>query len=339
MQKLFWNPGMKPLLSSAVDYYLRDGQLVLETREHSYCFEDPSREILAPLLPLLDGENEVQDLALRVNRTLPEIVAHLDVLAEDDLLVDTDGPSETTSAPDLIAAYFRKCRFHGREILAQPFWRELLSGKAPLSLIWGWGVEFFHYVESANEHMAASVAHCRHDHQLRAWLAEHYVEEYNHSEIFLKGLESSGFDPYQVQESPPLPSTLALINFLTELATSDTLAYTAAFGVMQFAREKTTAAGINEFYDQLSVHYPPASPFFSAVRKHALIDVDLDHQELILQRLLERQERIDPPTTQRIMRAVLDTTEHFILFFEGIYDYYFSQVPIPRSALNITSLL
>src|SRR6185369_15408700 len=101
----------------------------------------------------------------------------------------------------------------------------------------------------------------------------------------------------------------------------------------------TTAAAINAFYDQLCVDYPPASPFFDAVRKHSLIDVDLDHQQLILQRLLERQERIDSPTAQRIMRAVLDTTEHFILFFEGIYDYYFSQVPIPRPALNIATLL
>lgn len=340
MPELAWTISARPLLCCSVKYSTQNHELLLESPDNFYSFTGASAEILSSVLPELSGEKDVEVLGDELEIEPQVILAHLDPLAADGLILNLSDTTSELTSEKFIAAYIRECRFRSRQIFIQPFWDTLLGGTAPLHLLLGWGVEFYHYVESANEHMAASVAHCRHDPQLRRWLAEHYAEEYNHSEIFLKGLTSCGLDARQVKSASPLPSTRALINYLTELASSDTLAYTATFGVMQAEGENTTRNGINQLYDRLIASYPTAAGLFEAVRKHALIDVELDHQELVVERLCVRKTRMDPVDAQRIVTAVVDTVEHFILFFEGIYDYYLKPgVIIPRRSLDIRTLL
>jgi pyrroloquinoline quinone (PQQ) biosynthesis protein C len=335
-----WTISARPLLCGSVTFSCEDHELLLESPDNSYSFTGASAQILSSVLPQLIGEKDVEVLGNELEIEPRVILAHLNPLAADGLILNlADTASELTSEK-FIAAYMRECRFRTRQIFIQPFWDTLLGATAPATLLLGWGIEFYHYVESANEHMAASVAHCRHDPQLRRWLAEHYAEEYNHGEIFLKGLTSCGLDQRQVKSALPLPSTRALINYLTELASSDTLAYAATFGVMQAEGENTTRSKIDQLYDELIASYPSEAGLFEAVRKHALIDVDLNHQELILERLCNRKAQVDPVDAQRIVTAVVDTVEHFILFFEGIYDYYLKPgVIIPRRGLDIRTLL
>jgi pyrroloquinoline quinone (PQQ) biosynthesis protein C len=334
-----WKTSTQPLLCCSVKTAQQDHELIVESADEVYTFSGPSARLLSSLLPQLDGEKRIDFLSNNLQIDPQVIAAHLEPIAADGLILDATAITSAPTSEEFVAAYTRECHFRARQIFIQPFWTTLLTGAAPLSLIIGWGIEFYHYVEAANEHMAAAVAHCRQDPKLRRWLAEHYAEEHNHSEIFLNGLAACGLDREQITRATPLASTRALINYLTELASSDTLAYTATFGVMQAEREQTTHSGVNQFYDRMIAGYPAAGALFEAIRKHALIDVDLDHQELILERICARKDRIQLFEAQRIVRAIVDTVEHFILFFEGIYDYYQKPgVIIPRPSLDIRTL-
>lgn len=340
MTHLSMRASATPLLSCLVNCREYGGELLVESSDCSYRFGGQSAATMSAVLPRLDGASTVEDLSRYLGISPDEICAHLDVLAADELVLDASAAYEARSTGDFLDAYFRECRFRAREIFVQPFWDILMSGRATRSLVLGWGMEFYHYVEGANEHMAAGVAHCRRDPELRRWMAEHYAEEYNHSEIFLQGLISCGLDREQVLEASPLPSTRALINYLTELASSDTMAYAGAFGVMQAAGEDTTHESINRLYDELSGFYPFAVGLFDAIRKHALIDVDLGHQTLLLERACARSPGVDPSVVRGVTRAIADTAEHFILFFEGINDYYSSpHVIVPRRPVDIRTLL
>jgi thiaminase len=329
-----------PLLSCLVNCRELGGEVVVESPDCSYSFGGPSAAMMSAVLPRLDGASTVEELSANLGLSPAEVCVHLEVLADDELVLDASAAYEANSAGEFLDAYFRECRFRAREIFAQPFWDTLMSGRASRELVLGWGVEFYHYVEGANEHMAAGVAQCRRDPELRRWMAEHYAEEHDHSEIFLHGLVSCGLDAEQVRAALPLPSTRALINYLTELASSDTMAYAGTFGVMQAAGEKTTREGINQLYDRLSDLYPFAVGLFDAIRKHALIDVDLEHQTLVLERACARSPLVEPSVVRGVVRAIADTVEHFTLFFEGINDYYSApDVIVPRRPVDIRTLL
>ncbi|MEK6321355.1 MAG: iron-containing redox enzyme family protein [Acidobacteriota bacterium] len=330
----------RPLLNPYVDYHSAASELQLESGNDIYTFSGQSSNLLKCVLPFLDGTWSVSDLASYSGASTNSLRELLGVLIADDLLLDVSRALVTQSPDDFFRAYLKECRFWSKQIFEQPFWSTLQSGAAPSVLVLGWGIEFLHYVEAANEHMAASVAHCRDRYPTRTWLADHYAEEFNHSEIFLEGLTKCGLDPDQVRSALPLASTRSLINYLYELAASDTLSYVATFGVMQAEGERTTSDGISAFCDRLTGLYPFAEGLFVAVKKHALIDVELAHQDLLIQRLCSRLGSIPADVARRILAAARETAEHFILFFEGINDYYSAPgAPLPRRGIDVRTLV
>lgn len=329
----------KPVVAPYIHSRRNEDEFIVEANYTSYAFSGQSAQILSEALHRLNGVQDLGSIAEDLKVSSAQLGAILSILAEDGLIIDAAAAVEAGSQKDFFKSYFSECKFWSKNIFAQPFWSTLLAGQASQDLILGWGIEFFHYVNAANEHMAASVAYCRNGTSARQILAQHYVEEHDHGDIFLDGLVACGFNRNKVKAAPPLASTRALINFLSELATNDTLAYTGTFGVMQSAREETTVEAVNQFYDSLIAHYGYASGLLDAFRKHALIDVDLGHQELVLEQICAHDEIITREHAGRIITAVRDAAEHFILFFEGIFDYY--GMPgklIPRQSFDIRAV-
>jgi hypothetical protein len=177
----------------------------------SLTFHGDSARVLAAISERLDGSASIAELAGATGFSPSALAAVLAPLAEDGLLVDVLVALAATSAEEFLPVYKRICRSWATEMTQGPFWRTLLEGRASRELVLGWGIEFYHYVASANEHMAASVAHCRTDNLARQWLAQHYVEEHDHAAIFLDGLVACGFDADQRRRSPPLAKIIAAL--------------------------------------------------------------------------------------------------------------------------------
>jgi hypothetical protein len=213
-----------------------------------------------------------------------------------------------------------------------------LEGRASKSQIFGLGIETYHFVESANSHMANAVAYCRVNIPIRELFGRRYVEEHDHSKIFLNGLVEAAFDKQRVQQSPPLAATFALADYLNELAIADSLAYAATFGVMQANREYADAENVDKFYSFLSDLYPHNAPIFRAFREHALVDVELEHQKLAIEQILSEQDVVTPDQIRSIYSALRSISEFFILFFEEIGSYYgSSQAEIPRRLISMAN--
>ena len=282
------------------------------------------------------ADAEIDEISTQLGLSESELKKTFQVLADEEVVIDASAAFDACTSEAFLDAYFAECRFLTDEIFAQPFWETLLSGRAEHNLVLGWGIEFYHFVDAANEHMAAAVAQCRDGSQTRAWLAKHYVEERDHGSIFLDGLAGVGLDRDQVRRAPPLPSTRALINYLTELASADTIAYAGAFGVMQSNREATTRDAIEQFFTFLSGQYPFATQLFDAFQRHALIDVDLKHQHLVLELICEDCKELGSEVAARPINAARSVAEQFIMFFEGIHQYYGSaRMMLPRCAFDV----
>jgi pyrroloquinoline quinone (PQQ) biosynthesis protein C len=328
-------PTSQPLLSRRARFVGDGDEVSVVTSDATYTYSGHSAGIISALVGRLNGSEQLGRLAGDAGVSLDELNATLAVLLEDGLLIDA-APAEPASVEDFLQTYFRLCKFWEKDIFDHPFWDALSSGQASRNVVLGWGIETYHYVHSANEHMAAAVAYCRDNSVVRMWLAQHYIEEHNHGDIFLNGLVESGLSRELVSEAPPLASTRALINYLNELAISDTLAYSGVFGVMQPTSGTRTRADVDEVYQPLISAYGFASGMLGAFRTHSSLDADLDHNQILLKRILEREGFITPDGARRVLRAARGVVEYFILFFDGIHDYYGQEKnPLPRRRADI----
>ena len=104
------------------------------------------------------------------------VAALIETLRKHEILHDL-ARVEGQCAGDLRQALRRECAFWAKEIQAHLFWRTLMSGKASSEIVFGWGIEQFHYVEAANEYMAAAAANCRLDHDVRMLIGKRFAEE------------------------------------------------------------------------------------------------------------------------------------------------------------------
>jgi pyrroloquinoline quinone (PQQ) biosynthesis protein C len=326
----------RPLIASRVEYSYTPLACVVETPCFEHSFTGRSGELLWRTLPFLTGHRTVRQLGEQLKCDADNLVAVLNALNVDECLVaDLARVTRASSGKEFVDALKDESRFMAAEIYCQPFWEILNSGTASNALILGWGIEFYHFVESANEYMAVGVASCREDARVREVLARHYIEECEHSSIFLDGLRECGLDAEQVRRAPPLASTRALINYLYETGSSNSFAYAGLFAVMQSSQDRMSEDLITAFYQHLSTCYPYAKNMFDAFRKHALIDVELEHNRIALDQIVEIVPDRVMQNSREIVRATRGLVEQFILFFEGIKDYYGRErTPLPRRRVS-----
>lgn len=329
------HPASRPLLRSDAICTVTGDELIVATPHMDYDFRGTSAAALAAIVDQLDASVTVGALAARAGVTAEEVAAILQVLAEEGDVVDLQEAFESPTPDRFLDIYTQVCRSWAPEIEATPLFAELMAGTAQPATVLGWGIETYHYVESANEHMSAAVAYCRSDTVVRRWLARHYVEEHAHGQIFLDGLAACGLSPEQVRRAPPLASTRALINFLVELATNDGLAYAASYGAMR-GGSSITADKATRFCDRLAGHYGFARGLIEAIRAHSTEDVTGKHDELVLARWLRRRGHVSPDDALRIFRAARGTIDRFVLYFEGIHDYYGARgAAVPRRRCDV----
>jgi pyrroloquinoline quinone (PQQ) biosynthesis protein C len=329
---LMLNANSRPWLRADVSWHIDPAQTEkaqIMAREYEYGYPPEAWRILLPVLPHMDGGPTVADLAERCACSVPTLAGLLQPLLDDDLVLDSQAALAASTLEEFRDALQRECRFWHGTILAQPFWQRLLSGSASTAMVLGWGVEFMHFADAANEYMAAGVAYCREPGDLRESIAKHYIEESGHGEIFRCGLHACGVAKSALAQAAPLPTTRALINHLWEVALESSLAYGASFKLMQAAEVSKAAA--ESFYDGLCEFYPDAHPLFQAFRLHTEIDVGLSHESTIFDLQLDRKAALQWSEKQRSIAVVRDLAEHFCAFFEGIRRYY---DPLPAFAVR-----
>jgi pyrroloquinoline quinone (PQQ) biosynthesis protein C len=229
----------------------------------------------------------------------------------------------------------------GDEIFGGSLRRRLAGGEASRSLILGWGLELYHYAAAVNEYMAAAVAYCHESHATRHWLVERYFERRQRAALLSRGLVASGLAEEEIAAAPPLASTRALVNFLTELAVADRLAFIAALDILRAFERGTAAADAVSFYDDLAERYPFAAGLFQSIRDYALADEGARRQTPhLLAEVITDPATLTRDAARAIATAARDTREHLVLFGEGLEDYYGGEyVFTPRRALDARAAL
>jgi pyrroloquinoline quinone (PQQ) biosynthesis protein C len=286
-----------------------------------YRYTGRGGEILGQIVYRLDGSATLGEIRARIQASPEQFAAVLRPLFTDQVLVDLAPAVHASTPEEYLNRYFAICDAWAALIFDLEFWTAVVSGDAPRAVILGWGIEFYHRVIGSNEHNSVAVNYCA-DPVARAWLDDHFIEEVEHGEMFLGGLERCGVDATAVRNASPLPSTQGLVTALSMLAMANTWAFLGCYGVMHSPRGGHTASAIHAQFDRLDRLYPFAKDMLDQFRQHELIDVELGHEELILERMCARDGVPDARNAVRPILAAKGMVQAFVGFFDGIYAHY-----------------
>jgi hypothetical protein len=167
-------------------------------------------------------------------------------------------------------------------------------------------------------------------------LARHFIEEYRHGDIYRRGLQSL-FPDHIVLEAPPLPSTRALVNFLSEAAATDSFGYYAANEVLQMTENADGGAednAVDAFYEGMRRHYPYTGKLIESFIIHTKLDQNLGHGSVFAQMCSDI-----PPLTVREVQSVMNltrsVTERLMTFMDGIDRFYAAFPQVPRRVYSL----
>jgi pyrroloquinoline quinone (PQQ) biosynthesis protein C len=213
------------------------------------------------------------------------------------------------------------------EAFAHPFWERMMSGRGSARLHSGWTLELYHYTKNANRHMPLSCAHSRHK-AIKLLRAKHYAEEWNHYHYFSKALKYLGFSKEQIEDSVPLPMTLALSNFMRQAAREDILAYSICSAVL----EGTTVnrSNYNPYHEKVIELYGVPREAVKPIYDHLDLDIQYQHSNLFLD-ILSTVDEMPAKRAGRILEYGHQLVEHIWMWTESIERYYENEAnPVPR---------
>jgi pyrroloquinoline quinone (PQQ) biosynthesis protein C len=329
-------PGF-PLLRRSASVRRHDGQIVIEHLSREVTLEGAAAQLFDRLLPHLDGETSVGALAEKVSERPERLLKLVEQLGGAGVLAlrsDDDGVRTTGAA--FYELHRQQCAHWLRPVYDHPLWQKIVEGKASRAQVIGFAFEKYHYIEGAYEHMAIAAANATPE--MMPHLARHFIEEYNHGDIYRKGLQSL-FPDEVVLSAQPLPSTRALVNFLSESAGRSSFAYYAGNELLQLTEntgDDDAGQSVNAFYDGMKRHYPWTERLINSFIAHTHADQKLGHDN-VFQQMCDSV----PPLTRKEVRDALEVTrsmaEHLRLFMDGI-DVFYDRFPgVPRTPCTLRS--
>jgi pyrroloquinoline quinone (PQQ) biosynthesis protein C len=323
-----------PLLRRGVAVTQQNGHVVLRHLRDEITLEGPAAKLFSRVASQLDGKTPLTVIAEKVAEPPVRLRALVEQLGKVGVVAFQ---SEADTSLMTGRAFYDLHREHSlawlEDVYRHPFWDKVTSGRASRAQVIGFAFEKYHYIEAAFEHMGIAAANATPE--MMPHLARHFIEEYTHGDIYRRGLRSL-FPDDVILRSQPLPSTRALVNYLSESASRSSFAYYAGNEVLQMTEntdDDTAGGAVNEFYDAMRKHYPYTDKLIDSFIAHTKADQKLGHADAFL----EMCESV-PPLTRREVNDALNVAknmvEHLVLFMDGIDTFYANFETVPRLPCN-----
>jgi pyrroloquinoline quinone (PQQ) biosynthesis protein C len=313
-------------------------RLVIRYLDDEIVLEGAAARLLQRIRPHLDGQTSLGIIAERVEERPERVRLLTDRLHQAGVIAyrAANGEHRRMTGAEFHQLHRRLVGEWLRPVYDHPLWRKIVEGTATRSQVIGFAFEKYHYIEGAYEHMAVAAANATPE--MMPHLARHFIEEYTHGDIYRKGLRSL-FPDDVVLNAQPLPSTRALVNFLSESAGRSSFAYYAGNELLQMTEntgEDTAGRAVSEFYEAMRRHYPWSKRLIDSFIAHTNADQKLGHDSVF-----EEMCASVPPLDGREVQEALETTrsmaEHLRLFLDGI-DVFYAQFPtVPRTPCTLRS--
>jgi pyrroloquinoline quinone (PQQ) biosynthesis protein C len=328
-----------PLLKRSARIVHGDDQVVIRYLEDEITLDGGAAHLFGKMLPHLDGATGLSTIAERIAESLARVRALTEQLRRASVLalvsVEKNDPPGMSGA-EFYALHRKLATSWLRPIYEHPLWERIVSGRASRAQVIGFAFEKYHYIEGAYEHMGIAAANATPE--MMPHLARHFIEEYQHGDIYRKGLRSL-FSDEVVLRSQPLPSTRALVNFLSESAQRSSFSYYSGNELLQMTENTDDggdASAVDNFYEAMRKHYPDTGRLIDSFIAHTHADQKLGHSDVFR----EMCESV-PPLSRAEVKDALNTVrfmaEHLMLFLDGIDVAYDRLSGVPRLPCDLFS--
>jgi hypothetical protein len=143
----------------------------------------------------------------------------------------------------------------------------------------------------------------------------------------MKSLKALGFKNAEIEDSVPLPMTLALSNFMRQAAREDILCYSVCSAVLEGT---TTERGtFNPYYEKSAELYGVPREAIKPIYDHLDLDIKYGHSDLFLE-ILEHVPSMTAERAAKILDYGHQLVEHIWLWTDNIekcYDNSANDVP------------
>lgn len=329
---------MIPLLKREVQFELPPGHEPIRVRYLNYevALSGSAREAFLRANTFFDGSRSVKEISEQSAVSERQLEKLLAGLRQVGMVVDHRSLDRVDGMEGMDFYDYHRLRssFWLQKVYAHPFWEKVASGAASRAQILGFAFEKYHYIEGAHEHMAFAVANA--DPEMMKHLALHFNEEYAHGDIYRRGLRAF-FGDEVILTSQPLPTTRALINYLSEMAQKSSFSYYAGNELLQMTENTSKAAdgdAVDEFYRSMQSHYPWSEPLIEAFRAHTALDQHLGHEDAFRRMCADRR-WLSSRQVEEAMTYTRGMAEMLELFMDGIDRYYEHIDVVPRVASHL----
>jgi pyrroloquinoline quinone (PQQ) biosynthesis protein C len=320
-----------PLLRRGATVSADNGHVVIRHMRDEVTLEGAAASLFHKIRPQLDGKTAIDSIAEKVAEKPARLRALAQELAKAGVVAFLSSKDDGVlmTGLEFYDLHREYCNYWLEPVYRHPFWEKVVSGTATRAQVIGFAFEKYHYIEAAFEHMGIAAANATPE--MMPHLARHFIEEYTHGDIYRKGLRSL-FPDGVVLRSQPLPSTRALVNYLTESAQKSSFAYYSGNELLQMTEntgEDKAGSAVDQFYDAMRKHYPYTDKVIDSFIAHTRADQKLGHEDafkLMCQSV--------PPLTRREVNEALNVAknmaEHLLLFMDGIDTFYSHFPTVPR---------
>ena len=320
-----------PLLKRGATVARQNGHVVIRHMRDEVTMDGPAAQLFAKIEAQLDGKTAIEAIAQKAAEKPARLRALVEQLGKAGVVAFLAGKGDGVlmTGLEFYDLHREHSQFWLEDVYRHPFWDRIMNGTASRAQVIGFAFEKYHYIEAAFEHMGIAAANATPE--MMPHLARHFIEEYTHGDIYRKGLHAL-FPDDVVLRSQPLPSTRALVNYLSESAGRSSFAYYAGNEVLQMTENTGDAkAGnaVDDFYAAMRKHYPYTDKLINSFIAHTKADQKLGHEDAFLLMC-----KAVPPLTRHEVNDALNVAknmaEHLLLFMDGI-DTFYGQFPtVPR---------
>jgi pyrroloquinoline quinone (PQQ) biosynthesis protein C len=327
-----------PFLKRTATVARSNGHVVIRHLDEEVTLEGPAAQLFTKMQPQLDGVTTLEAIAGKTAEKAERLRALTEQLAKVGVVsfMSSKDDGALMTGVQFHALHRQRSNFWLEPVYQHPFWERVCSGKASRAQIIGFAFEKYHYIEAAFEHMGIAAANA--SSEMMPHLARHFIEEYTHGDIYRKGLRSL-FPDDLILRSQPLPSTRALVNYLSECASKSSFAYYAGNEVLQMTEntgDSKDGNAVDDFYAAMRKHYPYTDKLIDSFIAHTKADQKLGHADAFM----EMCESV-PPLSRREVNEALNVAknmaEHLMLFMDGIDTFYANFEAVPRLPCNVLS--
>jgi pyrroloquinoline quinone (PQQ) biosynthesis protein C len=309
-------------------------RLIVGTTQYDLSELEGNRNTFLKMKSLLDGRHTLKDIST---------ILSMDILVVEDAvaqlkntgLLRREAETSLIDTTEFMSRVSETLIMWRRQIGFHRIFQQLARGEARVEVLQGLFIETYHVVNMAAKHISVAISHADNDF-FRGLLSRYLAEEYNHSELILSTCDSLGVSKIFIRESQPTIGTLSLVNMLSELGRSDTIAYLAATSLFEAvpadAHEgRASIAAICEAYGL-------EEKVFSGAMAHLSSDVDANHSSLLAEALRETV-HVPVDRVHHIINLLHDLKHAFDQHHDGIIQYY-SDISnyIPRLRVDYFSL-